>query len=399
MNVNTQLLSWAQFDTNAPNTFRQLWNDQDFADVTLATVDHQQIKAHKVILSSCSQFFRNILLKNPHPNPLLYLKDIKHKELELVMKFIYLGQCEVGQYDLECFLATGKDLEVIGMMEDVNLKHMEEYVVENRVQKTHETKESSNTDLDETTRAMSNQETCMEVILPSNHLEDEFFACNECNDIFNTSKGLQHHIEFNHEIVKNDCDQCDYKATISHNLISHKQSKHGVGMHSCDQCSYTSNWKKNLVRHKQSKHETNMHDPNQYEYKDSQNASLTSHKKTKHAGLMYTCDQCGSSFTQQGNLTTHKQSQHEGVTYKCDQCDYTASRNCYLTLHKQSKHEGLSYICDHCGNTFVSSSNLTTHKQSQHIGMTFNCDQCDIIFDWKNLLTRHMQSIHNEMTS
>ena len=109
------------FESNAPNTFRQLWNDLDFADVTLATADNQQIRAHKVILSSCSPFFRNILLNNPHQNPILYLKGINHKELELVTQFIYQGQCQVRHEDIGAFLATGTDLEVSGLMEDIKL--------------------------------------------------------------------------------------------------------------------------------------------------------------------------------------------------------------------------------------------------------------------------------------
>ena len=131
MTDNTQELRWDNFETNAPNTFIKLWNDQDFADVTLATVDDKQIRAHKVILSSCSQFFRNIFVKHPHQNPLLHLKGIKYKELSMVIKLIYLGQCDVGQNELEDFLATGNDLEVGGLMEDVNLKDIEEPVVEN----------------------------------------------------------------------------------------------------------------------------------------------------------------------------------------------------------------------------------------------------------------------------
>ena len=86
MTDNTLELCWDHFETNAPKMFRNLWNDQDFADVTLATVDDQQIRAHKVILSSCSQFFRNIFLMNPHQNPLLYLKGIRYKELALISK-------------------------------------------------------------------------------------------------------------------------------------------------------------------------------------------------------------------------------------------------------------------------------------------------------------------------
>ena len=79
------------FESNSSDTFRQLWNGKDFTDVTLATVDNQQIRAHKVILSSCSPFFKNILLRNPHQDPLFYLKDIRHKELEMILQFIYLS--------------------------------------------------------------------------------------------------------------------------------------------------------------------------------------------------------------------------------------------------------------------------------------------------------------------
>ena len=139
---NTMEMRWDHSETNAPNTFRKLWNDQDFADVTLATADNKQIRAHKVILSSCSEFFKNIFLKNPHQNTLLYLKGIRYKELTMVIKFIYLGQCEVGQNELQDFLTTGNYLKVGGMIEDVNLKDIEEPVVENGTHNIQEPQES-----------------------------------------------------------------------------------------------------------------------------------------------------------------------------------------------------------------------------------------------------------------
>ena len=74
------------------------------ADVILATCDDHQIKLHKVKLNSFSPFFKNILLKKPHSNPLLYLKDIRIKDLEPILKFIYLGQCQVYQADFEGFI-------------------------------------------------------------------------------------------------------------------------------------------------------------------------------------------------------------------------------------------------------------------------------------------------------
>ena len=118
MEQSDLVLSWKDFAINAPNAFRQLWDDQDFADVTLVTVDELQVKAHKVILSSVSPFFKNILQKNPHQNPLIYLKDINHKELDRIIRFVYLGQCEVEMEQLENFLVIGKALGVRGLKEE-----------------------------------------------------------------------------------------------------------------------------------------------------------------------------------------------------------------------------------------------------------------------------------------
>ena len=90
-------LAWNQFETCAGSTFKSLLSDEDFTDVTLACEGDEQLTAHKVILSSCSPFFRKVLLKNRHQHPLIYLKGVKFKDLQLIMKFIYLGQIEIGE--------------------------------------------------------------------------------------------------------------------------------------------------------------------------------------------------------------------------------------------------------------------------------------------------------------
>jgi len=83
--------------------------------VTLACEDDGQIEAHKVILSSCSTFFRNILKKNTHPHPLLYLKGVKFLHLKSVLDFMYQGRVNVEQEKLDSFLATAQELRVKGL--------------------------------------------------------------------------------------------------------------------------------------------------------------------------------------------------------------------------------------------------------------------------------------------
>ena len=89
-------------------------------DVTLVCDDDIQIKAHKNILSVSSNFFRNILRKNPHPHPLIYLKGLKHSDLVDLVEFMYSGKVEIAQANLESFLASAQDLKVKGLFDMQN---------------------------------------------------------------------------------------------------------------------------------------------------------------------------------------------------------------------------------------------------------------------------------------
>jgi len=110
-------LRWNDFESNISVAFRELRDDKDFFDVTLAC-DDNQLPAHKVILSACSPFFRNILRKNPHQHPLLYLKGVKYKELQSVLNFMYMGEVNVAQEELNSFLSVAEDLRVKGLTQN-----------------------------------------------------------------------------------------------------------------------------------------------------------------------------------------------------------------------------------------------------------------------------------------
>jgi len=110
-------LRWNDFGTNISDAFRELREEKDFFDVTLACEDNQ-IEAHKVILSACSPFFRNILRRNPHQHPLIYLKGVKYQELLSVLNFMYLGEVNIAQDELNSFLAVAEDLRVKGLTQN-----------------------------------------------------------------------------------------------------------------------------------------------------------------------------------------------------------------------------------------------------------------------------------------
>jgi len=110
-------LKWNDFESSLSSAFRDLRAHRDFLDVTLSC-GNEQIQAHKVILSACSSFFRDILSCNPHQHPLLYLKGVNFADLQSVLDFMYHGEVNVAQEDLNSFLAVAEDLKVKGLTQN-----------------------------------------------------------------------------------------------------------------------------------------------------------------------------------------------------------------------------------------------------------------------------------------
>merc|ERR1712129_653467 len=109
-------LKWNDFHENAISAFGTLRDDREFADITLACEDGQQVEAHKVILASSSSFFLNLLRRNKHPHPLIYMRGLKSEDLVAMIDFIYFGEANVKQGNLDSFLAVADELQLKGLM-------------------------------------------------------------------------------------------------------------------------------------------------------------------------------------------------------------------------------------------------------------------------------------------
>jgi len=107
-------LRWNDFESNISVAFREIREEKDFFDCTLSC-GARQIQAHKLILSACSPFFRTILKQNQHQHPLLYLKGVGFTDLQAVLNFMYHGEVNVAQEELNSFLAVAEELQVKGL--------------------------------------------------------------------------------------------------------------------------------------------------------------------------------------------------------------------------------------------------------------------------------------------
>lgn len=108
-------LRWNDFSLNVASTFRDLHSRQDFVDVTLACSDGSTLDAHKVILSSVSTYFRDILKSAPCKHPIIILKDTCREEASAMLEFAYTGEVNVGQELLPSLLHTARCFKIKGL--------------------------------------------------------------------------------------------------------------------------------------------------------------------------------------------------------------------------------------------------------------------------------------------
>jgi len=112
-------LRWNDFESNVSGAFRDLRQEADFFDVTLGCPDGKSLQAHKVILSACSSTFKTMLRDtqrntNSH-HPYIFLRGVSFPDLSAVLDFMYHGEVNVAQEDLNSFLAVAEELQIKGL--------------------------------------------------------------------------------------------------------------------------------------------------------------------------------------------------------------------------------------------------------------------------------------------
>lgn len=131
MNTNCRMnnapqfsLRWNNYVSHVTEAFNVLRFENDLVDVTLCC-DGGKIKAHKMLLSACSSYFKQIFKENPCQHPVIIFRNFKFEDLNAIINFMYHGEVNIFQEQLESFLITAELLEVKGLtdnMEDESSK-------------------------------------------------------------------------------------------------------------------------------------------------------------------------------------------------------------------------------------------------------------------------------------
>ena len=282
-------LAWDNYEQSRASSLQSLWESQDFLDVTIAC-DDDQMEAHKVVLSAASSFFHNILKRNPHSHPLLYLRGTTKTAMKYILEFIYSGETRVIKEELENFMDLAKSLQVKGLCEDTEDTHtkddFDEFAtsdepmleeesygessrktfrgpkmeIKRRKKGTKEKELTAIKDIDEIADLKDESANCMLDIEMKTFLEpgkSEETHKFESNDSSNTSI-----VEYEEKVVELverteigwKCRQCHYERNKSGHVNEHVE-KHITGFSlSCNLCDRTFTQKRLIRQHKSKDH-------------------------------------------------------------------------------------------------------------------------------------------------
>ncbi|CAL8087931.1 unnamed protein product [Orchesella dallaii] len=112
-------LRWNNYSQHIVTALEELRVDDELTDVTLSC-EGQRVKAHKLLLSACSVFFKETFKENPCKHPIIILKGVSFADLQAVIQFMYNGQVNVTQERLPSFLQTAEILQIKGLTDSAN---------------------------------------------------------------------------------------------------------------------------------------------------------------------------------------------------------------------------------------------------------------------------------------
>ena len=232
-------LKWNDFANNVSNSFSKLRQETRLYDVTLVSNDHQQVSAHKLVLSACSEVFSNIFNSNNSQNMMLYLDSVDAKEISFMLDYIYQGEVSIQQEYLDRFIEIATKFQLHGLLMDDNGEEIHEA--------RYETKDNEyiyNENFHEDTKKEKNhQERSIRLInhqkLEANNAEidEKFeeliekedggpFRCTVCEKKIKERRDMKRHLETHLSGLSYNCPTCSKSFRSSNALRHHNMKNH-----------------------------------------------------------------------------------------------------------------------------------------------------------------------------
>ncbi|XP_071515043.1 uncharacterized protein [Panulirus ornatus] len=107
-------LKWNNHRSTFFHILSTIRSKESYCDVTIAC-DGKFYPVHKLVLSTCSDYFEQMFERTNCKHPIIVLKDIRHEELEALLNYMYVGEVNVLQNELAGLIKAAECLMIKGL--------------------------------------------------------------------------------------------------------------------------------------------------------------------------------------------------------------------------------------------------------------------------------------------
>ena len=222
--------------------------------MTLVCDDNSQVSAHKLVLSACSEYFKTIFRNNSHPSPLICLEGISSADLTNILDYMYKGEANIFQDNLDNFLTLAQRLKISGLLQsdqaqDFKPEHLDlkekgidyTYTGKSRSNDDHIHKDSRRNSLPERIPGYDNDNSDVGTVSLVNgeqeeidrvvdeHIEtfsDGNLKCSFCGKLAKTRQNIRAHVETHLEGISYPCPSCEKTFRSRNAFALHKSRSH-----------------------------------------------------------------------------------------------------------------------------------------------------------------------------
>ncbi|XP_076050781.1 zinc finger protein 131-like isoform X2 [Oratosquilla oratoria] len=107
-------LKWNNHNSAFLHRLKTIKSQDLYSDATLAC-DGRFYPVHKLVLSTCSEYFEQMFERTQCKHPVIVLKDVKAHDLDALLNYMYIGEVNVLQNDLAGLIKAAECLRIKGL--------------------------------------------------------------------------------------------------------------------------------------------------------------------------------------------------------------------------------------------------------------------------------------------
>lgn len=419
------------------------YQNEAFADVTLSA-EGRLIQAHRVILASCSSYFRDVLFgfEKTDKHLVILLKDMPFADLKAIIDFVYKGETTIPSHQLDSLLRNGVSLKIKGLM-DINNKTNDRVEQNQNQSKSSNDNENNKSSEEKTAKRRRKRTWKKQTHSKSNIVQnnlDLMIPGSSSSD--NTNKELSSNEQTSAKIIKinqngnvNSVAVSGDEDALSNSFDSKSVSPNATHILSTSRTTSTSLIGENMISNGQND-ETNFDQVNSVEQfvilNSSQDVNIKQPQTESHLIQVHQTSQQSSDKL----IKEQEQEEEEYFESSTDEIPqalivpnleaeidlvnsiaypsgslmlssiqseiqvpklkiYRAGKCIKGTLNRsQKKHK-----CPMCSKEYVSTENLKGHIRNTHTNPNekYICQVCSKEYSWKHALDRHIKTKHNSL--